>query len=67
MNIPALECEHGHPQPARCALCRRREERLRHPERYPAAEQLRPGRRGVPRPVWFDAEVQRARETRNTR
>jgi hypothetical protein len=29
------ECEHGDPRPARCALCRRREDMRFHPWKYP--------------------------------
>jgi hypothetical protein len=52
------ECEHGDPHPARCALCRVRE----HPARYPARA---PRGGGVPRPVYYQALVEHARESRS--
>ena len=65
------ECEHGDPRPSRCALCRRREDELMHPERYEDERQrrMRAAARTtvVPKPVWFDAEVQAAKDARRTR
>lgn len=66
-----IECEHGDPKPSRCALCRRREDELLHPERYEAERQRRERAEArttpVPKPVWFDLEVERARENARTR
>lgn len=53
-------CEHGHPQPARCALCRTRELLRAHPERSTRRENDAPTK-GMPRPVWFDAIVEDTR------
>lgn len=50
-------CEHGHPQPLRCALCRRREDMRAHPERYVRPQQTAP-RTTTGRPVWFELIVQ---------
>lgn len=50
-------CEHGHPQPARCALCRVREAMRAHPERYERRHHDAPTK-SMPRPVWFDAIVE---------
>jgi hypothetical protein len=57
-----ITCEHGDPHPLRCALCRRREDRLAHPEKYAQTRDRDDRPRGVPRPVWFYAEVEAARE-----
>lgn len=54
-----MMCEHGHPQPARCALCRVREDARLHPEKYARPNALASG--GVPRPLWFHAVVEDTR------
>lgn len=59
--MTTLTCEHGDPHPTRCALCRRREQRLQNPSNYAPTTRAEPVR-GVPRPPWFDAEVEVARE-----
>lgn len=58
----AVECEHGDPHPMRCALCRRREDRRMHPERFRDVGEVPYLReRPVPRPVNYDAMVDAAR------
>jgi hypothetical protein len=56
------ECEHGDPRPGRCALCRQRVKEQTQPWRY--RDTTAPTTTGVPKPIWFDALVEEAKEQR---
>lgn len=54
------ECEDGDPKPGRCPLCRLRVKALTEPWKY--KDTAAPQAHGVPKPIWFDAMVDEARE-----
>jgi len=55
-----MECPHGYPTPVRCPYCRKAAERAAGKTHAEPPRPLTP--RPVPKPIWFDAHVQEARE-----
>lgn len=55
------ECPHGDPKPGRCALCRQVVKEQTQPWRYRDTHGTTA--HGVPKPIWFDAMVEEARES----